>query len=135
MNNGPDVHALNGILRPAVQAEQFEYDQMLRRSLAGIPNVNFISLLDINCPGGHCTHFGASGWLILIDDSHLGVEASLLDLMEKIVEPLALRSPEETGPSRGVRGSDPEGQNGRQLLRSEILPPAGQIEHHSFPDR
>src|SRR4029077_10979434 len=28
-----------------------------------------------------------------------------------------MRSPEETGPLRGVRGSDAEGQNGRQLLR------------------
>jgi L,D-transpeptidase catalytic domain len=35
-------------------------------------------------------------------------------------KPRALRSPEETGPSRGVRGSDPEGQNGRQLLRSDL---------------
>ena len=76
----------------AVQAEQFEYDKMLRRSLAGISSVNFISLLDITCPGGHCTHFDASGWPILIDDSHLSVEASL-DLMEKIVEPLALSTP------------------------------------------
>jgi lipoprotein-anchoring transpeptidase ErfK/SrfK len=36
-------------------------------------------------------------------------------------KPRAMRSPEETGPSRGVRGSDPEGQNGRQLLRSDPL--------------
>ena len=33
-------------------------------------------------------------------------------------KPTAMRSPEETGPSRGVRGSDPEGRNDRQLLRS-----------------
>ena len=35
-------------------------------------------------------------------------------------KPRAMRSPEKTGPSRGVRGSDPEGQNGRQLLRSDL---------------
>ena len=33
-------------------------------------------------------------------------------------KPTVMRSPEETGPSRGVRGSDPEGRNDRQLLRS-----------------
>jgi lipoprotein-anchoring transpeptidase ErfK/SrfK len=35
-------------------------------------------------------------------------------------KPTAMRSPEETGPSRGVRGSDPEGRNDRQLLRSDL---------------
>jgi len=35
-------------------------------------------------------------------------------------KPRAMRSPEEAGPSRGVRGSDLEGQNGRQLLRSAL---------------
>jgi hypothetical protein len=35
-------------------------------------------------------------------------------------KPRAMRSPEETGPSRGVRGNDPEGQHGGQLLRSDL---------------
>jgi lipoprotein-anchoring transpeptidase ErfK/SrfK len=35
-------------------------------------------------------------------------------------KPTAMRWPEETGPSRGVRGSDSEGRNDRQLLRSDV---------------
>ena len=35
-------------------------------------------------------------------------------------KPTAMRWPEETGSSRGVRGSDPEGRNDRKLLRSDL---------------
>jgi lipoprotein-anchoring transpeptidase ErfK/SrfK len=35
-------------------------------------------------------------------------------------KPTAMRLPEETGPSRGVRASDSEGRNDRQLLRSDV---------------
>ena len=36
-------------------------------------------------------------------------------------KPRAMRSPEETGPSSGVRGTHPEGRNDRQLLPSDPL--------------
>ena len=35
-------------------------------------------------------------------------------------KPTAMRLPEEAGPSRGVRASDSEGRNDRQLLRSDV---------------
>jgi len=35
-------------------------------------------------------------------------------------KPTAMRWPEETGSSRGVRASDSEGRNDRQLLRSDL---------------
>jgi SGNH domain (fused to AT3 domains) len=69
----------------AVHADPFEYDEMLKGSLAEIPGVKYISLLDIICPGKQCQHFDAAGWPILIDDSHLSVAASY-DLVERIAE-------------------------------------------------
>jgi len=69
----------------AVQAGPFEYDEMLKRSLAEIPGVKYISLLNIMCPGKRCQHFDAAGWPILIDDNHLSVAASH-DLVGRLAE-------------------------------------------------
>jgi hypothetical protein len=69
----------------AVHPDPFEYDEALKRSLAKISGVKYISLLDIMCPGKQCQHFDAAGLPILIDDSHLSVAASY-DLVGRIAE-------------------------------------------------
>lgn len=61
----------------AVQPAQFAVDVFLRKRLAGT-RVNYISLLDVTCPGGasHCQHLDDEGMPVTIDNSHLSMKSA-----------------------------------------------------------
>jgi peptidoglycan/LPS O-acetylase OafA/YrhL len=92
----PDAE-IGKLFDSAVHADPFEYDEMLKGSLAEISSVKYISLLDIMCPGKQCQHFDAAGWPILIDDSHLSVAASH-DLVGRIAERIEISAKGNTQP-------------------------------------
>lgn len=60
----------------ALSEEQFEKDKIFQQFFSDNPNINYISMTDIICPNNECEFRDPNGWPILIDNSHLSVEAS-----------------------------------------------------------
>lgn len=60
----------------AVSNDQFEKDKALKEQYGSHPNITYISMTDIICPEGTCQFRDPQGWPILIDNSHMSVEAS-----------------------------------------------------------
>lgn len=75
----------------AVQESQFAADAYYRAELDG-SSVNYVSLLDILCPDGKssCRHFDQNGWPILVDNSHMSIQAAreiIAEVKGRIVQP------------------------------------------------
>jgi len=60
----------------AMNPEIFEKDKAFEASFAEMPNITYVSMTDIICPQNQCKYRDPDGWPILIDNSHLSVEAS-----------------------------------------------------------
>ncbi len=67
----------------AVQDAQFESDSRYRDLFMGQKDIKYISLLSSMCPNGKCKHFDKDGWPILIDNSHMSLEAAT-ELIDRI---------------------------------------------------
>ncbi|MGQ7818409.1 acyltransferase family protein [Metapseudomonas furukawaii] len=63
-------------LDAAVKKDQFASDGRYRRIFRGQPRIKYISLIDQMCFRGKCKHFDSQGWPILVDNSHMSLEAA-----------------------------------------------------------
>ena len=68
--------ALDGKFGEAMKDEQFITDAALMKRFENNPNIEYISMMKLICPDNICTFRDPDGWPILIDNSHMSVEAS-----------------------------------------------------------
>jgi hypothetical protein len=67
---------INKKFQEALSQEQFNKDKIFRDLFAANDDINYISMTDVICPKGECQFRDPNGWPILIDNSHMSVEAS-----------------------------------------------------------
>lgn len=70
----------------AMDVAQFEKDRVLKEQFGNNSDINYISMIDIVCPDGKCQFRDPDGWPILIDNSHMSVEASEMFLSRLSLE-------------------------------------------------
>lgn len=62
----------------SLSPKEFEKDKFFKEYFREDPRVKYISMTDLICPSGKCQFRDRDGWPILIDNSHLSVEASTM---------------------------------------------------------
>lgn len=70
-------------LDAAVRKEQFDSDARYSKIFDEKSGVRYVSLINQMCANGKCSHFDKEGWPILIDNSHMSLEAAT-DLFGRI---------------------------------------------------
>ena len=83
-----DKPAMTQMLNNAVQAAQFDADSRYRSAFLHT-SARYLSLIDVTCPQGKCQHLDSKGFPILIDNSHLSLEAAT-SIAEKLLPQLGL---------------------------------------------
>jgi len=60
----------------ALSQDQFNKDKTFKKQFSLNADINYVSMIDIMCSNGTCEFWDKEGWPILIDNSHMSVEAS-----------------------------------------------------------